>query len=95
LPAYAKVIRAMPNTPALVGSGASVFAVGSKVTEEDAVTARRLLSAVGLAEQVPEKWIDPVTGLSGSGPAYVSPISITRAAMDCKGPQNRIETTFC
>lgn len=65
-----RVIRSMPNTPALVGAGAAAFSRGSKATEEDAATARSILGAVGIVDEVPEKLLDAVTGLSGSGPAY-------------------------
>lgn len=71
VPENFRVIRTMPNTPALVGEGASAFCRGSKATDEDAALVRRLLSAVGLAVEVPERLMDAVTGLSGSGPAYV------------------------
>jgi len=71
LPAGARVIRVMPNTPALVGAGASAFALGKAATAADGELAKRLLSAVGLAFQVKESLLDAVTGLSGSGPAYV------------------------
>jgi pyrroline-5-carboxylate reductase len=66
-----RIIRAMPNTPALVGMGASAFCVGTRASREDAQLARGLLEAVGLAIEVPERLMDAVTGLSGSGPAYV------------------------
>lgn len=66
-----RIIRVMPNTPALIGQGASAFATGSTATEADAAAARALLSAVGTVSQVPESLLDAVTGLSGSGPAYV------------------------
>lgn len=66
-----RIIRAMPNTPALVGKGAAGFCLGTHTTAEDAVSAQALLGAVGLAVQVPEKLMDAVTGLSGSGPAYI------------------------
>jgi pyrroline-5-carboxylate reductase len=65
------VVRAMPNTPALVRTGASAIAAGSRATETDLETAERLLGAVGIVVRVPEKMLDAVTGLSGSGPAYV------------------------
>ena len=71
LPAGARVIRVMPNTPALVGAGASAFALGKSATTADGELAKKLLSAVGLAFQVKESLLDAVTGLSGSGPAYV------------------------
>jgi len=67
----ARVIRSMPNTPALVGKGAAAFTRGSNATEGDAATARRLLGAVGVVVEVKESLMDAVTGLSGSGPAYV------------------------
>lgn len=66
-----RVIRAMPNTPALVGKGAAAFCLGGRATSADAEAATSLLGAVGLATQVQEKLMDAVTGLSGSGPAYV------------------------
>jgi len=71
LPAGARVIRVMPNTPALVGVGASGFAAGKHATAADADLAQKLLSAVGVALPVKEALLDAVTGLSGSGPAYV------------------------
>ena len=71
LPAGARVIRVMPNTPALVGAGAAGFALGKNATFADGELAKKLLSAVGVAMQVKEGLLDAVTGLSGSGPAYV------------------------
>ena len=70
LPDTTRVIRTMPNTPALVGQGATAYSPGSRATTEDAAAAQALLSAVGLAIEVPERLLDAVTGLSGSGPAY-------------------------
>jgi len=61
----------MPNTHALVGASATAFAVGKSTRTEDARTTQELFSAVGVAFQVKESLLDAVTGLSGSGPAYV------------------------
>ncbi len=71
LPEGARAVRVMPNTPALVGASASGFALGSSATLDDAALTERLLSSVGVAFQVKEELLDAVTGLSGSGPAYV------------------------
>ncbi len=65
------MIRVMPNTPALVLEGASAIACGSKATEEHRDLALSIFSAVGEVVEVEEKLIDAVTGLSGSGPAYI------------------------
>jgi len=70
LPLRARVIRVMPNTPALVGAGASGYALGSHANGDDGELAQRLLGAVGVAFAVKETLLDAVTGLSGSGPAY-------------------------
>lgn len=70
LGASQRVIRSMPNTPALVGAGAAAFSRGTKATDNDATTARAILGSVGIVDEVPEKLLDAVTGLSGSGPAY-------------------------
>jgi len=65
-----RVVRVMPNTPALVGASASAYALGTAATAQDAVQTQALLGAVGLAFPVKEPLLDAVTGLSGSGPAY-------------------------
>lgn len=70
LPEGARVVRVMPNTPALVGASASGFALGHGARPDDAPLVERLLGSVGLALQVKESLLDAVTGLSGSGPAY-------------------------
>ncbi|MBW2275255.1 MAG: pyrroline-5-carboxylate reductase [Deltaproteobacteria bacterium] len=72
LPEGARIIRAMPNTPALVGAGATAFCAGRHASDEDRAVASALFSAVGLSwEASNEEQLDAVTGLSGSGPAYV------------------------
>jgi pyrroline-5-carboxylate reductase len=72
LPAGARVVRAMPNTPARVGAGATAFAAGQAAGADDRAAARALFASVGLAWEAPsEALLDAVTGLSGSGPAYV------------------------
>jgi pyrroline-5-carboxylate reductase len=65
------VVRAMPNTPALVGAGASAIAGGTHAGDGDLAWAEDLLGAVGVVVRVTERQLDAVTGLSGSGPAYV------------------------
>ncbi len=66
-----RVIRAMPNTPALVGAGAAALAKGKYATDDDLEAAESILKAVGITVRVEEKLLDAVTALSGSGPAYV------------------------
>ncbi|HVN83974.1 MAG TPA: pyrroline-5-carboxylate reductase [Candidatus Binatia bacterium] len=69
---YARVVRVMPNTPALLGKGMSVVVRGAHATAADERLAVRLFRAVGQALAVTdERWLDAITGLSGSGPAYV------------------------
>lgn len=71
LPEGTPVVRAMPNTPALVGQGAAAIAAGTNASDADVDWADGILSAVGAVTRVPEHLLDAVTGLSGSGPAYV------------------------
>ena len=71
LGAGTRVVRAMPNTPALVGAGASAIAAGASATAGDMAWAADVLSSVGTVEVTAESQLDAVTGLSGSGPAYV------------------------
>lgn len=68
----ARIVRVMPNTPCLVGASASAFAVGTCATGADRETVFTIFNAVGKAFGVDEKYLDAVTGLSGSGPAYVA-----------------------
>ncbi|MBX3439969.1 MAG: pyrroline-5-carboxylate reductase [Planctomycetaceae bacterium] len=65
-----RVVRVMPNSPCLVGAGASAFACGARATTADAELVSTLLGTVGTAIPVAESLMDAVTGLSGSGPAY-------------------------
>ena len=85
-----RVIRCMPNTPALVGEGASAIAGGPTATDDDLEWAESILSAVGLVERVAESDLDAVTGLSGSGPAYVFHLAealIAAAIGQCLSPE--------
>jgi pyrroline-5-carboxylate reductase len=67
----ARLVRVMPNTPCLVGQSASGYCLGPGATQDDRQLVAELLGAVGLAFEVDEKLLDAVTGLSGSGPAFV------------------------
>jgi pyrroline-5-carboxylate reductase len=71
LGAGARIVRAMPNTPALVGMGATGIAMGAHTSEADLARAKAIFEAVGYVTVVEEYLLDAVTGLSGSGPAYV------------------------
>ncbi|MBA3453440.1 MAG: pyrroline-5-carboxylate reductase [Deltaproteobacteria bacterium] len=66
-----RVVRAMPNTPALVGAGATAISAGRHASESDLATAKALFDAVGITVTLDESHLDAVTGLSGSGPAYI------------------------
>ena len=66
-----RVVRAMPNTPALVGAGATAVSAGKYASETDMATTRAMFDAVGITVELEEIHLDAVTGLSGSGPAYV------------------------
>ncbi len=71
LPAGTRVVRTMPNTPALVGAGATAIAAGAHAKEADVEATQRIFDAVGMTVVIDESQLDAVTGLSGSGPAYV------------------------
>lgn len=68
----ARVVRVMPNTPCLVGAMAAGYTFGSRIRPEDRELVKQLLSAAGYAAEVEEQLLDAVTGLSGSGPAFVA-----------------------
>lgn len=70
LPHGTRVVRAMPNTPALVGQGATAIAAGSHATAADMEVAMRMFNSVGRCVKLDEHLLDAVTGLSGSGPGY-------------------------
>ncbi|MHB8496918.1 MAG: pyrroline-5-carboxylate reductase [Acidimicrobiales bacterium] len=67
----AVVIRAMPNTPALIGAGVSAMSGGGSATASDLAWAEGILETVGTVIRLPERYLDAVTAVSGSGPAYV------------------------
>jgi pyrroline-5-carboxylate reductase len=71
LPPGTRVIRTMPNTPALVDAGATAIAAGGHATPADLADAKRIFDAVGVTVTLDESQLDAVTGLSGSGPAYI------------------------
>jgi pyrroline-5-carboxylate reductase len=72
IPGGARVVRAMPNTPALVRAAATAYAANATATASDRALTQSLFECVGLAWEAPdESMLDAVTGLSGSGPAYV------------------------
>ncbi|MNT16098.1 Pyrroline-5-carboxylate reductase [compost metagenome] len=71
LPESIPVVRVMPNTPSLIGCGMAAFAANAATSSEQKASAVRLFEAVGEVVELPEAYFDSVTGLSGSGPAYV------------------------
>jgi len=66
-----KIVRVMPNTPCLIGLGASCYSLGRMATNTEARLVQQILGSVGSATQVEETMLDAVTGLSGSGPAFI------------------------
>jgi len=87
------VIRSMPNTPALVRQGASAIAAGSTAGESDMIWAEHVLGSVGLVVRVPETQLDAVTGLAGSGPAYLFLVaeSLMQAGVDAGLPADVVD----
>jgi pyrroline-5-carboxylate reductase len=71
LPGVRAIVRSMPNTPSLVRQGVTAVTYDDRLSTRDADTARSLFESIGLVIRVEERWLDAVTGLSGSGPAYV------------------------
>lgn len=71
LPDVTRLVRAMPNTPSAIGEGVTAMSLVPGLASEDLETARQLFESVGIAVAVEERLLDAVTGLSGSGPAYV------------------------
>ena len=65
-------MTAMPNTPCLVQCGATVYTLGTCATQDDGKLIRKILTTLGLVEEIPERLMAAVVGVSGSGPAYVS-----------------------
>jgi pyrroline-5-carboxylate reductase len=68
----ARFVRTMPNVAAFVGESFTAYSCNGRVTEEDKVVTRHLLDTMGTYQEVEEKYMDAITGLSGSGPAYVA-----------------------
>src|ERR687888_415626 len=66
-----RIVRAMPNTPATVAAAATALALGEHATDADLATAKTIFDSVGLTVLLEETQLDAVTGLSGSGPAYL------------------------
>ncbi|MCM8710916.1 pyrroline-5-carboxylate reductase [Clostridium sp. SYSU_GA19001] len=70
--AEVRILRIMPNTPAMVGAGAAVLCSDTTFTEEEKTEAEKIFKSIGIVEWVPEKLIDAVTGVSGGGPAFAA-----------------------
>ncbi len=89
----ARVIRAMPNMPCIVGEGATVYSLGKNAAKKDGEMVKKLFGAIGTAVELPEGALDAVTGLSGSGPAYVYLIikALTEAGVKEGLPKNVAE----
>lgn len=90
----AKIIRLMPNTPALVGEGCTAICNNENVTKEELETVKRLLQTFGVAEEIPERLFDAFIGISGSSPAYVFMFieAMADAAVNAGMPRNQAYT---
>jgi len=91
-----RIVRVMPNTPSLVGEAACGYAIGRGVTDLDKTIVETIFGAVGIALQVEEKLMAAITGLSGSGPAYV--YLLIEALSDggvCAGLPRNVATACC
>ena len=66
-----RIVRAVPNTPSMVGAGSTAYSLSEGASEQDSETVKIFMEAVGIAFEIKESLLDAVTGLSGSGPAYV------------------------
>ncbi len=86
----AKIIRLMPNTPALVGEGCTAVCNNENVTKEELATVKKLLQTFGKAEEIPERLFDAFIGISGSSPAYVFMFieAMADAAVNAGMPRN-------
>ena len=86
------VVRVMPNTPALVKTGASGLSPGKYAGEEEEAIAEQMMLRVGIVVKVPEEMLDAVTALSGSGPAYIFYIieSLIEAGMEMRLPEDDV-----
>jgi pyrroline-5-carboxylate reductase len=93
LPNAKKIIRVMPNTPALVGEAMSVLAKSNDVTTEELQIAKEIFESIGQVEVLPETALDAVTGLSGSGPAFVMMFieALTQGGILCGLTKNTAE----
>lgn len=87
---HVAVVRVMPNTPSLIGMGATAVAFGSSVAEGDKELIIKMFSTVGIVESVPESYMDAITAVSGSGPAYVFLVAeaMTDAAVEVGIPRD-------
>ena len=77
LPYYAKVVRTMPNTPVVVLHGVAIYCLGQNIHEEDKERVDDLLSSVGVGMEMPEHYMDIMTGLTGGGPSFVSHLKVS------------------